>query len=84
MTPSLILSALWVIAATVTALLPMRHQYVPGLALLLVAPVLIVWLAVDLGWIVGLVATLAFVSMFRNPLRYLIARLRGQRPEVPK
>ncbi|MCB5197633.1 DUF2484 family protein [Loktanella sp. TSTF-M6] len=84
MTPSLILSALWVIAATITALLPMRHQYVPGVALLLVAPVLIVWLAVDLGWIVGLVALAAFVSMFRNPLRYLIARLRGQRPEVPK
>ncbi|KQI69468.1 UDP-N-acetylmuramate--alanine ligase [Loktanella sp. 3ANDIMAR09] len=84
MTPSLIIAALWVIAATITAFLSMRYQYVPGVALLLVAPVLIVWLAVDLGWIVGLVATLAFVSMFRNPLRYLIARLRGHHPEVPK
>ncbi|MBS1303816.1 DUF2484 family protein [Loktanella sp. SALINAS62] len=84
MTPSLIIAALWVIAATVTAFLPMRHQYVPGVALLLVAPVLIVWLGVDLGWLVAGLAVLAFVSMFRNPLRYLFARARGQTPEVPR
>jgi hypothetical protein len=24
------------------------------------------------------------VSMFRNPLRFLLAKLRGQNPEVPK
>jgi len=27
--------------------------------------------------------TFAFVSMFRNPLRYLMRRLRGERPEIP-
>ncbi|MFT6447369.1 MAG: hypothetical protein ACJA1J_003640 [Sulfitobacter pontiacus] len=24
------------------------------------------------------------MSMFRNPLRFLLAKLRGQNPEVPK
>ncbi|MBT8411190.1 MAG: DUF2484 family protein [Octadecabacter sp.] len=79
-----IIAALWVLAATVVALLPMRMQYVPGVALLLMAPVLIIWLAVLYGWWVGVLALLAFVSMFRNPLRYLWARARGQRPEIPK
>lgn len=79
-----IIAALWVLAATVVALLPMRMQYVPGVALLLAAPVLIIWLAVLYGWWVGVLALLAFVSMFRNPLRYFWARARGQRPEIPK
>lgn len=70
MTNSLLISALWVVAATAVALLPMRRQYVPGVALLVAAPVLIVWLAMDYGWIVALLALAAFVSMFRNPLRY--------------
>ena len=34
-------SVFWVFASVVTALLPMRYQYVPGVALLLAAPVLI-------------------------------------------
>ena len=37
MTSSLIAACLWVLAATVTALLPMRHQYAPGVSLLLLA-----------------------------------------------
>jgi hypothetical protein len=84
MTVSLIFGFLWVLAATVTALLPMRRQYLPGITLLIVAPGLILWLSWDYGWWVGLLAVAAFVSMFRNPLRYLIARMRGQRPEIPK
>ena len=81
---SLILAALWVIAGTVVALLPMRRQYVPGVALLVLAPVLIIWLAVDYGWLVGALSLAAFVSMFRNPLRYFWRRARGEKPEIPK
>lgn len=81
---SLILSALWVLAATVTALLPMRHQYMPGITLLFAAPVLIVWIGFDYGWWVGVVGLLAFASMFRNPLIYLYRRARGEHPEIPK
>jgi len=81
---SVVISALWVLAATFTAMLPMRRQYVPGVALLALAPVLIVWLAVQNGWWVGVIALLAFVSMFRNPLRYFYRRARGEDVEVPK
>lgn len=84
MSLSIICASLWVLAATMTALLPMRLQYVPGVTLLLLAPVLIVWIGADFGWVWSLAAIAAFVSMFRNPLRYFYARARGQRPELPK
>ncbi len=74
---------LWVLAATGTAFLPMRRQFVPGVALLITAPVLIIWLGYEAGWLVAVLAVLAFASMFRNPLRYLIARVRGQNPTLP-
>lgn len=73
----------WVFAATAVAMLPMRHQYVPGVALLIAAPVLIAWIAVAVAWWAGLLALAAFVSMFRNPLRYFWAKARGQNPQLP-
>jgi hypothetical protein len=79
-----LLSILWVFAATITALLPMRRQYVPGITLLIAAPILIGWLGVVHGWGWTVLALAAFASMFRNPLRYLWARARGQNPQVPK
>ena len=79
---SIIVSAVWVLAATMTALLPMRGQYVPGVALLILAPLLIVWLGYDFGWSVAAFA--GFASMFRNPLKYSYARARGLDVEVPK
>ncbi|MDD9721230.1 DUF2484 family protein [Sulfitobacter sp. PR48] len=78
------ISVLWVLASAAVAMLPMRRQYVPGVALLLSAPVLIVAIALHVGWFMALLAIAAFVSMYRNPLRYLIARLRGQSFEVPQ
>lgn len=81
---SLFIGCIWVLLAVVTALLPMRRQYVPGVTLLLLAPVLIIWIGIDFGWIVGVLAAAAFVSMFRNPLHYIYARMRGEKPELPK
>ena len=81
---SIIIAALWVLVATGTALMPMRYQYVPGVALLILAPVLIIWLGVDLGWGWSVPAFAGFASMFRNPLKYMYARARGQKPELPK
>ena len=78
------LSILWVFAAVTVAMLPMRHQYVPGIALLIAAPALIVAIGVTQSWLLAIAALAAFVSMFRNPLRYLAARLRGDTPELPK
>lgn len=78
------LCVLWVFASAGVAMLPMRHQYIPGVALLIAAPVLIIAIGIHVGWMASLVAVLAFISMFRNPLRYLLARLRGQNSELPR
>ncbi len=80
----LVLSGLWVIAGVLVAILPMRHQYAPGIALLALAPVLIWMVGREYGVVPAALAVLAFVSMFRNPLRYFARRLRGERPEIPK
>lgn len=77
-------ACLWVFGATGTAMLPMKHQYKPGITLLVLAPVLMIWLSVAHGWWLGIIALLAFASMFRNPLRYFWRRARGERPELPK
>ena len=74
----------WVFAATGVAMLPMRHQYIPGIALLIAAPLLILWIGLSVAWWAAALALAAFVSMFRNPLRYFWAKARGQNPELPK
>lgn len=74
----------WVFASVGVAMLPMSKQYVPGVALLLAAPVLLVMVGLHFGWIYALLGSAAFVSMFRNPLRYIAARLRGEHPKVPQ
>ena len=83
MSAALLLGCLWVLAATVTALMPMRRQMLPGVVLLASAPVLMAWIGVVHGWLWVVLALAAFASMMRNPLRYLLARARGQRPELP-
>lgn len=74
----------WVFAAALVALLPMRWQYLPGVVLLLAAHVLIVLIAQTVGLWAALAALLAFMSMFRNPLRYFWKRLKGQMVERPQ
>ncbi len=84
MSLSVLLAFLWVVASAIVAMLPMRHQYAPGLPLLLVAPVLIIWIGYDHGWGFSVVGLLAFGSMFRHPLRYLTRKALGlsvSRPE---
>ncbi len=82
MSLSLILSCLWVIAASITAMLPMRRQFAPGIALLICAPPLLLYLGYEHNPWVVLAACAAIISMFRRPLghllRHLIARLKGQ------
>ncbi|MGB3177682.1 MAG: DUF2484 family protein [Albidovulum sp.] len=69
-----LLACLWVLAATLVAFLPMRRQFAPGLALLIVAPAIIIWLTSAINVWVGLAALVGFISMFRNPLRYIAKR----------
>ena len=84
MTTSLYLACFWAIAATFVALLPMRLQYVPGVSLLLLAPLLMGYLAYEHNvWIV-LLAFAAVISMFRRPLVYYIRQfynLPSRRPD---
>ncbi len=77
------ISCLWVLAATVVAMLPMRRQYVPGVMLLGAAPLLILWIGASVSWWAALLALAAFVSMFRNPLRFFWKKARGQNPQLP-
>lgn len=79
----LVLACLWVLAAAATAMLPMRAQMVPGLALLLAAPVLILLIGASHGWLWAIPALLAFVSMFRNPLIYFVRRALGRAAPPP-
>ena len=82
MSLSILLSALWVLASTVVAFLPMRLQIVPGSLLMLSAPVLIGFLGYEHGWIAAVAAVAAFLSMYRNPLRYFWRKMRGQAGEA--
>ncbi len=68
----------WVFASALVALLPMRLQYGPGLALLLAAPVLIGMIWVQVAPWATLLACAGFFSMYRNPLRYFWSRLRAR------
>jgi len=81
---SLILGALFVVASAGVALLPIRRQMWPGGLLLLAAPCVLAFIGYQHGWIWLALGLVAFVSMFRNPLRYLWARAKGERPELPE
>lgn len=79
----LYLCVAWVFASAACAMLPMRRQYVPGVVLLIVAPILIVMIGIQVSPWLAIAGCVAFVSMFRNPLRYFWAKLRGQNPQLP-
>jgi hypothetical protein len=78
------LCVLWVFASAGVAMLPIRHQYIPVGVLLVLAFVLIVMIAMQVGWLMALLGVAAFVSMFRNPLLFIVAKLRGQNPQIPQ
>ena len=63
MSTPMILGALWVVLSAITAMLPMRRQMLPGITLLLAAPVLLGWIAYVHGWLWLVLGLLAFVSL---------------------
>ncbi|MES2667053.1 MAG: DUF2484 family protein [Pseudomonadota bacterium] len=83
MTPPLIAGCVWVLAAAITAMLPMRRQYLPGISLLILAPVLIGWIGWQHGVWIGVAAMAAFLSMFRNPLIYFARKAMGLPVHLP-
>jgi hypothetical protein len=80
----LTLGALWVVAAALTAMLSMRAQMIPGIALLIAAPVLLVWIGFAHGWLWLALGLFAFLSMFRNPLIYFTRRALGLPVKDPR
>jgi Protein of unknown function (DUF2484) len=84
MSLSLVLGCFWVLASAIVAMLPMQRQMVPGVALLIAAPVLLVWIGWVHGWVWLAIGFFAFVSMFRNPLRYFLRRALGLPAPLPK
>ncbi len=79
MTLSLILACLWVLAAALVALLPIRMQYAPGIVLLALAPLLLTYLSLQHGPWPVLVGLAVLISMFRRPLMVLLRHLRVRR-----
>jgi len=74
---------IWVFYSVACAILPMRLQNIPAVILLIAAPIMTVWIGIQLNVWVSIVAVFAFGSMFRNPLRNLWAKLRGQNLKLP-
>lgn len=83
MSISLIYGSLRVLAAAIVAMLPMRMHYVPGVALLIFAPILLRWIALNHGLWLFVFGMFAFLSMFRNPLIYFSRRAKGETTELP-
>ena len=73
---------IWVFASVACAMLPMHHQYFLGVILLIAAPILIIMIGVQVSPWLAIAAVVAFLSMFRNPLRFIWAKLRGQNPQL--
>jgi len=80
----LIFGAFWIIAAAITAMLPMQHQMLPGWGLLIAAPILLIWIGVTHGWLWVAFGTFAFLSMFRRPLIYFARKARGLPVQAPR
>lgn len=79
----LLLGCLWVLAAAVVAMLPLRRQFLPGGFLIIAALVILIWIGVAHGFWITLVGLAAVLSMFRKPLRYYTLRALGRAPELP-
>ena len=73
----LIFGALWIIAAAITAMLPMQRQMLPGWMLLIAAPALLIWIGSAHGWMWVAFGAFAFLSMVRRPLMYFARKARG-------
>lgn len=79
----LVFGAVWVLAATAVAFLPMRRQFAPGLVLLVAAPLLLIWIGLEHGWLWLGFGLFAFLSMFRRPLLYFARRAMGKSVDLP-
>ena len=73
----------WVFASAACAMLPIRYQYVSAAILLIAASILILLIGTQVSAWIAIAAIVASISMLRNPLRYLWAKIRGQNLQRP-
>ena len=83
MSYSLIAGCLWVIAGALTAQLPVIRQPWPAGVLFFSAPLLILWIGYQYGWVWTAAGIFAFASMFRRFLTYLALKTLGFPAELP-
>jgi hypothetical protein len=73
----------WVFASAACAMLPMGYQYFPAVILLIAAPILILLIGIQVSAWIAIAAIVGSISMFRNLLRYLWAKIRCQNLQRP-
>lgn len=78
----LVIGCVWILACNLVAMLFIQRQIAPGDVLMLAGPGL-VWVSIDqLGWPVGAIAIVPFLTLFRHHVIYSARCAVGQRPEV--
>lgn len=81
MTPSLILTFVWLIAANVLGMLPSKdNHWFRAYVLIALGLPLLVWVWWQNGWLIAALALAAGMSVLRWPVRYLLrwsARMTG-------
>ncbi len=82
MSTALILACFWVLAATGVAVLPMRRQRGPAIALLLAAPAILGWISIEHGGLIASACALGALSVMRHPARAILRRLRPARSKA--
>ncbi|MDA8585973.1 DUF2484 family protein [Rhodobacteraceae bacterium] len=73
MSAPVLLAFLWLILANVIAMFPSKHHHWPAAYVLITFGLPILgWVFWTDGWIIGLIITVAAMSILRWPVRYLI------------
>ncbi|MEO1551268.1 MAG: DUF2484 family protein [Pseudomonadota bacterium] len=75
---SVMLALLWILAVSVTAMMPFPRHKPFAVALLALFPVVLGFLLWQVGWVWGVPVLLAALSMYRKPLVYGVKRLMGR------
>lgn len=79
MSPSLIAAFGWIILANVLGLLPSRdNHWRRAYGLIALGVPLLIWVALDTGWLAALLVLVAGMSILRWPVIYLFRWFRRQ------
>lgn len=79
MTPLFWMAVTWALCATGVSRLPAQQRPLPGALLLLAALPILLMIVMQMGFLAGIFAIIAILSMFPNPVRMAVAYWRGER-----